>query len=200
MSVTVDLRSEHRERTREAILDAAWELAAEGGIAGLSLRELARRVGMRAPSLYSYFPAKAAIYDAMFVEGHEALDERLRDLPVDGEPVAVATAGLVDWLRFCLESIPRYQLLFTHAVPGWSPSTEAYAAAIASYERMRTNLARVGVTEQRHLDLWTALASGLAAQQIANEPTTERWTGLAEDAVRMLLAHTAGDGGDRRTA
>jgi AcrR family transcriptional regulator len=40
---------------RAEILAAAWELAGEVGLANLTLRDLARRVGMQAPSLYSHF-------------------------------------------------------------------------------------------------------------------------------------------------
>src|SRR5918996_3961751 len=62
---------ERRERNREqvgaAILEAARGVMRERGVAGLSLREVARRVGMQAPSLYEYFPSKAALYDALFL-------------------------------------------------------------------------------------------------------------------------------------
>ena len=39
----------------------------EQGVAALSLREVARRVQMQAPSLYAYFPSKMALYDALFL-------------------------------------------------------------------------------------------------------------------------------------
>lgn len=186
--MAVDLRDEHRQRSRDAIVAAAWELAERRGLVGLSLRELAAEVGLRAPSLYSYFPAKAAIYDAMFVEAHESLDAHMAEVPTDGEPVDALARVLTAWLRFCLASIPRYQLLYTHVIPDWSPSAEAYGVAVRTYERFRTQMAAIGVTEQRHLDLMTALSAGLAAQQVANEPRTERWVGLAEDAARMFVA------------
>ena len=48
------------------ILDAAWDAAHETSIAGLTLRDIATRVGMQQPSLYSHFASKQAIYDAMF--------------------------------------------------------------------------------------------------------------------------------------
>jgi len=38
-------------------------------IAGLTLRDIATRVGMQQPSLYSHFASKQAIYDAMFRPG-----------------------------------------------------------------------------------------------------------------------------------
>jgi AcrR family transcriptional regulator len=67
--------SRRREATKAEILDAAWDLVGEQGLAALSLRDLAARVGMRAPSLYQYFDSKHAIYDAMFGQGaREALE------------------------------------------------------------------------------------------------------------------------------
>ena len=43
-------------------------MAREQGLAQLTLREVAGRVGMRAPSLYTHFSSKHAIYDAMFAD------------------------------------------------------------------------------------------------------------------------------------
>ena len=64
-----DTRTVRREATRARILDAAWRIARRDGLAALSLRDIAREVGMRAPSLYNYFPSKNAIYDAMYADG-----------------------------------------------------------------------------------------------------------------------------------
>lgn len=186
--VTASPRAEQRERTRAAILAAAWEIAHESGIAELSLREIARRVGMQAPSLYTHFDSKGAILDAMFVQAYETLDRRLLDVSIDGEAEAALVRAMREWVAFCLEDVARYQLLYTRVLPGWEPSTEAYGAAVASYERMRTQLAEIGITEQEDLDLWTAVMSGLVAQQVANEPTTRRWADLLPRAVRMFLA------------
>ena len=62
-------RERNREEMRRAILDAARAVMREQGVAALSLREVARRVKMQAPSLYAYFPNKMALYDALFAEG-----------------------------------------------------------------------------------------------------------------------------------
>jgi AcrR family transcriptional regulator len=43
------------------VLEAALELVAEHGVAGASLRMLAKRLGMSQPSLYHYFPSKDAL-------------------------------------------------------------------------------------------------------------------------------------------
>lgn len=191
-----DLRTRRRRDTRAEIIAAAWRLAEVDGIAELSLRDLATEVGMRAPSLYNYFASKAEIYDAMFVEGFRELD---RTIP---GPEAAVLGGredrqtdrrvllcdaLTGWLHFCLASVPRYQLLFTRAVPGWHPSDEAYATSIESYGRMEDLLARLGIAGAETLDLWTALTAGLAAQQVANDPDGDRWIRRVPDAVDMFL-------------
>jgi AcrR family transcriptional regulator len=181
------------EQTRQQVLDAAWRLAAEQGLTGLSLRDLAAAVGMRAPSLYSYFPSKAAILDAMFAQGYRDLDAALfarrTSLP-PGTGEADALVLLVErWIAFCQEHPARYQLMFTAAVPGWQPSADAYAASLASYDVMAVHLAGLGVTDQGHLDLFTALTSGLVAQQMANDPAGDRWRARTGDAVAMFLAH-----------
>ncbi len=54
--------------TRERILAAALELFAQHGFGGASMRELARRVGIRESSLYNHFPGKAAILEAIMRE------------------------------------------------------------------------------------------------------------------------------------
>lgn len=181
-----------RNRTRDDIIAAAWRLTERDGLVGLTLRDLAAEVGMRAPSLYGYFDSKAAIYDAMFAAAYRDLDaaiwapEAWATDPSE-DPHAWLVAGAEQWLAFCQASVPRYQLMFTRAVPGWEPSPEAYAASTDSFTRMREALARAGIREDRDVDLWTALVAGLAAQQIANEPGGQRWVALTDRAVRMVL-------------
>jgi AcrR family transcriptional regulator len=184
-----DVRTRRREQTRAEILDAAWRLSDRDGIAGLSLRELAREVGMQAPSLYTYFDSKAAIYDAMFAAGYRELDAALGDLEVAGDPVDVLTRAIEGYLAFCRANVPRYQLLFTRALPDWEPSPAAYAASVASFDRMTAQLAGLGIDRQEDVDLMTALTSGLAAQQLANDPGGDRWHRLSRAAAEMLIAH-----------
>lgn len=79
-SPTRDRRSERRQATKAEILEAAWDIVREEGVGGLNLRNLAQRLGMRAPSLYEYFPSKHAIYDAMFAEGYRQFDAIVAEL------------------------------------------------------------------------------------------------------------------------
>lgn len=188
MSDVATVRSRRHGQTRREILDAAWELAERDGIANLSLRTLAQNVGMRAPSLYTYFASKAAIFDAMFAEGYRQLDEVYATLPIDHDDVVgTLTAGTVAFVEFCQASIPRYQLMLTRVVADWEPSPEAYAVSVASYERITAMFASVGIEGERALDLWVAVTAGLAAQQVANDPAGDRWRRLSGDAAQMFL-------------
>ena len=51
--------------TADRILDAAAAVFAERGFAGTALRDVAERVGVRAPSLYNHFASKEALYAAV---------------------------------------------------------------------------------------------------------------------------------------
>ena len=73
VETTRDRRAERRAATRAEILEAAWALARIHGLAGLSLRDVARTIGMRPPSLYWYFESKQAIYDEMFAQANRQL-------------------------------------------------------------------------------------------------------------------------------
>ncbi len=62
------LGMDEKKISREAILREALMLLKEVGLDGLSLRALAARVGMRAPSLYWYFKDKNALLDGVMEE------------------------------------------------------------------------------------------------------------------------------------
>ena len=54
-----------QEDTKQRILDAALELFAAHGYDSVSVGEIARAAGIKAPSLYNHFPGKQAIFDAI---------------------------------------------------------------------------------------------------------------------------------------
>lgn len=182
-------RERRREATRREILDAAWALCRRHGLAGLSLRELAATVGLRAPSLYSYFPSKDAIYDAMFAEGQQALAEHLAHHPESDVTRADVHRGARAFFDFCVADPVRYQLLFQRTLPGFEPSPASYGLAVASLERVGRQLAAAGAGRPEQLDLFTALITGLVDQQISNDPGGVRWARLLGSAVDMFCDH-----------
>jgi AcrR family transcriptional regulator len=177
-----------RRRARlEQILDVAWELARRDGLAAISLRELADRVDMRQPSLYNYFPSKAALYDTMFAESFARLVGEREELRLDADPVAALKQGCRHFLEFCVQDPVRYQLLFQHSVPGFQPSAASMAIAQDALGYLRGWLAAAGAPKPETLDLMRALLLGLAGEQIANEPRTRRWVRFTDDIVDLVL-------------
>lgn len=178
-----------RAETRREILDFAWELCREHGLAGLSLRELGSRVGMRAPSVYSYFASKNAIYDAMFAEGQAELIEHMSFLPEEGLTREDFRHGARAFFEFCTADPARYQLLFQRTIPGFEPSPESYALAVEVLRRFERQVFAAGVTDPKHVDLWTAVLTGLCDQQISNDPGGDRWGRLLDEVVDLFCDH-----------
>jgi AcrR family transcriptional regulator len=181
-------REARRENARAAVLTAAWELARADGLAALSLRELARRAGITTPTVYAYFESKNAILDAMFAQAAQEFVELKASLPQTDDPEQDLLTEARAFVTFCVSDVPRYQLLFQHAVPGFKPSAESYELAVKALDVTRELLARNGVHDPRHLDILTAVTTGLVDQQVSNDPGGDRWTRLVEDVVRMFLA------------
>src|SRR6202035_5071926 len=107
-----DRRAERRAATRREILDAAWDLVRADGLGSLAMRDLGARVGMRAQSLYAYFPSKYAIFDAMFAESNRELLRRLSALEPGGEPSERLARLARVFIDFSVEDPVRYQLMF----------------------------------------------------------------------------------------
>jgi AcrR family transcriptional regulator len=180
-------------RTRDRLLAAAWRLARERGLMGWSLRDLGDAGGMRAPSLYVYFPNKAAIYEALFAQGNRELYDALVGLATtDASPAEQFRAGAHAFVRFAVTDPARLQLLFLRVVPDFVPSPDSYALAVRTTDLLADTLARLGVTDPAAADLWTATMTGLATQQVSNDPGGDRWLRLVDRAVDAFLATAVG--------
>jgi AcrR family transcriptional regulator len=192
--VKSDWRESRRQSARDAIVDAAWALVNEEGLAALSLRDLARRAGITTPTVYSYFESKHAIYDAMFGQAAAAFEMHMAaPSQTDDERDDLGTRAR-QFVEFCTDNVARYQLLFQHSIPGFAPSAASYAPAVRALDNTRAVLARNGFTDPRQLDMWTALLNGLVDQQISNDPGGDRWIRLIDDFVTMFTNHCRSQG------
>lgn len=184
-----DRRSRTRSIRRQEVLEAAWRVARERGIAAITLREVASGVGMRAPSLYEYFESKEAIYDAMFAEGYEAFLKIMPGPDDPSEPRPRAIAWIRRFFAFCRADVARYQLLFQPAIPGFHPSEDSMQLAERALATLDREMRAIGLTRPAAADLWTALVTGMVNQQIANDPGGDRWERLADEAAAMFIDH-----------
>jgi AcrR family transcriptional regulator len=157
-------------------------------LAQLTLREVAVRVGMRAPSLYTHFASKHAIYDAMFADAWtQYLEvEEAAGAAEAGSARAVLRQSARAFFEFAVADLARHQLMNQRTIPGFEPSPAAYAPAVAVLDRFRSLLADLGVSREEDVDLCTAMIGGLADAQLANDPGGDRWGRLLDRAVDML--------------
>ncbi|UOY01946.1 TetR/AcrR family transcriptional regulator [Blastococcus sp. PRF04-17] len=193
-----------RAGVMEEALDHAVALMAAEGVGALSVNEVARRMGIRGPSLYKYFPSRHAIYDALFLRGLRAQQAAVA-AAVEGLPPGVAQlrAGGAAVVRWAVANPALAQLLHWRPVPGFEPSPEAFAPSRDDMVLVRSAFAaavRAGhlspaASTDDAVRLWTVLLSGLISQQLANQPGVpfeegafSRLTGTAID--QFLSAYT----------
>jgi AcrR family transcriptional regulator len=119
-----------RERIRSAtvaeIKALARKLLVEGGPAAISLRAIARDMGMTAPAIYRYFPS----LDALIIELTEDLYDELRETIEAArsedadEPVHDVVAMARAFRRWCVSHPAEFGLMFGTPVPGVSSFEE----------------------------------------------------------------------------
>jgi len=176
-----------RAAALDSIIGTAWAVARENGLGGLSLRDLARRLGMAPASLYSYIDSKHGLYDAMFADGYRAL--LAKEAPAHSDDLrTVLHNGAIFYVEFALQDPVRFQLLSQRTIPGFEPSEQAYALAQEAYDYSYSALTAAVQVTQEDLDLISAVVSGLISQQIANDSGGTRWVRLVDDAVDLLVA------------
>ena len=180
-----DRVAERRAATRVEILEAAWELAQQQGLVEFTLRDLAARVGMRAPSLYTHFESKHAIYDAMFGQAWSDFEQvalaEFATLP-QAPRAAIRRAARV-FFDFAVANPSRHQLMNQRTIPGFEPSPESYAPSVRVYELGLQLFRGLGVTDQADNDIWDAMIVGMVNQQLANDPGGTRWSSVLDRAI-----------------
>ncbi len=189
-------RQRNRQEMTQAILEAARAVMREEGVAALNLHEVARRVHLRTPSLYTYFPGKMALYDALYQFGLRLYNERSQQLE---QPPASYweryRAALVNYMAFAQEYPELYQLVFEHPVPGFVPSEQSQEIGRTLLARTDDILRRAiasgaiapAITLSQARDLSLAMQHGLAALHLANDPDLPIGSGRFGSLVEAVI-------------
>ena len=142
--------------TREVILDTAERLFAVRGVDGVAVRDLARDMGLTAPSLYNHFPSKQALYDAVLERGLRPILQAVAESWHPGALRPEQMRATVDKLVSHLATHPHLARLLQRALLEESGSVQKLIA------RWVTPLYREGIAVIRA----TAGDAGWAADEI----------------------------------
>ncbi|NTU52097.1 MAG: TetR/AcrR family transcriptional regulator [Chlorobiaceae bacterium] len=109
----------------EIIKDAAWKQITGSGASSLSLRGIARELGITAPAIYNYFPDRDALVTTLIIDAYASFGDRQLDamnsIPGPGKELDRLRATGLAYRAWALEHPHRYMLIFGNPVPGYVP-------------------------------------------------------------------------------
>jgi len=84
---------DHQQR-RDELVHAAWRLIVDDGLPGVTIRRLAERSGWSSGAVRHYLPTREAIIEAAAERVGAVIEQRVRAVPVDSDPVMALTGVL----------------------------------------------------------------------------------------------------------
>jgi len=124
----------------EIVAAAATLIARTGSDQAVTLRSVAREVGISAPSIYGHFSDRDAIVEAVVSESLEQLHLAVADaVSAHPDPVEGLYAGCSAYVEFGISEPARYRVLFGWSRPkGQSPQSDT--RGLAAFNTLVTNL------------------------------------------------------------
>ncbi|RSN42505.1 MULTISPECIES: TetR/AcrR family transcriptional regulator [Actinomadura] len=194
MPAATDRRSYHHGRLRDALLDAAERGLREHGSDQLSLRELAREIGVSHAAPRRHFPDRQALLDALAEAGFHRLDAALRaalEGAAEDFPSRVRAAANA-YTRFATENAALLELMYSSKHrPGATHIVEAAEAPFGLMhdlvrEGQEQGALQAGDTQRIGIVLFATL-QGITAIINGNFVPPELAEGLVDTAVDQFL-------------
>ncbi|MEU5302051.1 TetR/AcrR family transcriptional regulator [Streptomyces noursei] len=173
MSVIQGARERARREVTAAIKDEARRQLATEGAAKLSLRAVARELGMVSSALYRYFPSRDDLLTALIIDAYDAVGEAAEHALAEAgaAPVARWTAVCRAVRAWALEHPHEYALIYGSPVPGYAAPQATTASAA------RVGLALIGVVEDAYpADVSPAPAAPSLPQEVLEDAEELRRT------------------------
>jgi AcrR family transcriptional regulator len=189
-------RERQRTATRDEIIATAWRQIGEKGAAALSLRAIAREMGVTAPALYRYYQDRAALVTTLLIDAFSSFTAALeagRDAcpPTDhaGRFRAICRA----YFQWAADNARRYQLLFGTPIEGYQFAAEVGPVAQRSFLVVQGVIGEANAAGQLsgEVTLPASLHARYAALRKLGMPYTEVVTQLALASWAMLHGMTS---------
>ncbi|HEX9343482.1 MAG TPA: TetR/AcrR family transcriptional regulator [Actinomycetota bacterium] len=136
-------QKKHGEHTREALLQAAEALLADGGEQALSVRAVAERVGTSTRAVYSVFGSKDGLLSALGQHGFELLSAVVDELPPTDDPIAdIVEGGVMGFRRWWRRNPRLFRLAFDHLVVAGPGGVKVSQAGLAALGRLKLRVQR----------------------------------------------------------
>jgi AcrR family transcriptional regulator len=182
MAATVSPRAERRAATRDAIVSAALQLAAEGGWAAASMHDVARRAGVATGTLYRHFPSKGDLLAEAFTTAADRELALVREIAEEqGRPPVERLAAAIE--AFSRRALAAPTIAYALMAEPVDPAVEAARLANKrTYEQVFGALLEEAVATGaiRPLDTHIAAAAIVGAlQEALLGPLVERRSGDA---------------------
>lgn len=194
-------RSTHTpEQLRQLILDAAQAIIETNGLAGLSAREIARRIGYSPGTIYNMFQNLDDVVLHVEARVLDALDQRIAELGTADTPEENVYRLAETYLAFTSERPKLWNLLFEHYMPGGTDTPPWYQQKLELLmSRVEQAVAPLfppseQAARQRSARVLWAGVHGITSLSTANKlsnVTTEAATYLVKDLIDNYLAGLA---------
>lgn len=193
-----DRKDQHRQELADKILAAAREILLSQGVAGLSMRNLAARIGYSATAIYSYFADKQAVLRAVLDAECEALHRAMSDAAAEADVVERLRRMSRAYVAFGLRSPNQYRvLLMTEAEPGvmddnprrGDPARDAYALLrAAAADGIRAGRFRPEFTDpdQAAQLIWSGVHGIVSLHLNLGREAWFNWRPVEETAHRLI--------------
>ncbi|MCA2224984.1 TetR/AcrR family transcriptional regulator [Nonomuraea aurantiaca] len=177
-------RERYRQQIRAEVQEHAWKQLAEAGASGLSLKAIAKQMGITAPALYRYFASRDDLLTELILSAYRDLAHRVEATTVTGGTprdrlTAIGTV-IREWAR---DNRHRYLLLYGTPVPGYTAPAEATDLARRIFAPVQDAFSHdPDETLHRSLTFWTRV-HGVISLEVAGH-----FTGMPFDPAQLFAS------------
>ncbi len=168
-------RRQQIPQLQDAIKETAWRQIAETGAAALSLRSIARELGITAPAIYNYFADRDALVTALIVDAYTSLGESqieaIAVLPEADLRARFKALGLA-YREWAITHSQRYQLIFGTPIPNYvAPDDVTFPAAAHAIVPLATTIQALYSSGQLRAERLTPMTPALKSMLEAWQKT-----------------------------